>query len=517
MSETAQYSISDVKQAHQTLLIAENHRLAGELDRAQELYEQLLDQNPDYSAALISLGQIHMERRAYPAAFPHLVRAAMLNPKDWSILNDLGEVYLELDAVESAVRCLERALSLNPNQPNLLYTLGKARFHQADIPGAVELFERALANDPSHASAAVQLANCYASLKRHDDAAQTLESALQMPLTEDQKSLAYFTLNELPALPAEMDLLAAIDELNQAQTDDGDTASSLIKFTRGTTLHKLGRHEEAWQCWNDINGQIADRIKEQRETYLTQGKELVEAAANWTLAETSSAIPEGSDAPISLFILGPLHSGKHSVESLTASLEGVIKGSAHEIVRNTARRASQHAGLLTQDLLANLPEELNSSITRLYHAELKAAAGDAKVFTITHPGAIADAGRLVDCVPNTRFIFLKRDEDDIALRIFAQPYPPNTNQFAYNISDIYEYISQYHRMIDNWLEKLGNQAIAIQYDDVVADPKSAQARIAELCGLKPPSKPGRKINDDRGYAEPYGKWLHAARDGARAP
>lgn len=512
MSETAQYSISDVKHAHQALLTAENHRLSGELDRAQDIYEKLLEQNPDYTAALVSLSLTHRARQDDPAAFPHLVRAAMLNPGDWSILADLGAVYMELDANECAVRCLERALALSPNQANLLYILGKAHLNQANYALAAESFERALENDPEHASAAIHLANCYVNLERFKEAKQHIDSALQMPLTHDQKVLAYFTLNEFPSLPGDMDLLAAIDELDPAQPGNGETAPPAIMFVRGSTLHKLERHEEAWQCWMEINRRFADGVKAQRDIYLTQGAELLDKAANWTQQDSGVAEAEGVDAPISLFILGPFQSGNRSLEKLIASLDSVTDGREHEIAKNTASRASQSAGLLTQDLLANLPEDLNSSVTQLYHAELKTAAGDAAVLTITHPGAISDAGRLAQCVPNARFVFLKRNEDDIALRIFARAYLPGINQFAYDIPGIYEHISQYHQMIDNWMEKLGNRAMAVSYEEMVDDPKSTLASVAELCGLKLPAKFNQKIEDDRGCAEPYRAWLHAARD-----
>jgi hypothetical protein len=70
-------------------------------------------------------------------------------------------------------------------------------------------------------------------------------------------------------------------------------------------------------------------------------------------------------------------------------------------------------------------------------------------------------------------------------------------------------------MIDNWLEKLGDQAILIQYEDMVDDPKSTLSRLAEFCDVKLPSELSLNTSDDRGCAAPYRKWLHAARDGAK--
>jgi hypothetical protein len=135
---------------------------------------------------------------------------------------------------------------------------------------------------------------------------------------------------------------------------------------------------------------------------------------------------------------------------------------------------------------------------------------DARLLTITHPGSIFDVGRLVDCVPEARFIFMKRDLDDTAFRIFANLYSLNTNQFSNNINDIYEYLDLHNRLIDNWMDKLGSKAMTVSYEDLVENPQSTLTRVCKFCGLKPSSNPDLQIEDDRGCAEPYRKWLHDA-------
>ena len=49
--------------------------------------------------------------------------------------------------------------------------------------------------------------------------------------------------------------------------------------------------------------------------------------------------------------------------------------------------------------------------------------------------------------PNVRFIFVRRDHFDTALRIFMKPYRSG-NHYAYDLKSIFEHLAWYDRMID---------------------------------------------------------------------
>jgi hypothetical protein len=183
----------------------------------------------------------------------------------------------------------------------------------------------------------------------------------------------------------------------------------------------------------------------------------------------------------------------------------------HDLANSTARHVAQRAGLLTTFHLCELPGELDPIIAETYRERLLKCSGDADVVTITHPGALPDAGRLVDCAPKVKFVLMKRHEDDLAFRIFGRHYEENTNLNAYDLNAIYNDLSRQNALIDNWLEKLGKQAMLVNYEDMVADPKATLASVAKFCGLKLPAKLNPQVSDDRGCAEPYRKWLKQAR------
>jgi hypothetical protein len=102
--------------------------------------------------------------------------------------------------------------------------------------------------------------------------------------------------------------------------------------------------------------------------------------------------------------------------------------------------------------------------------------------TNTHPGMIDQIGRIAECVPNARFVFVKRDVNDIVLRILMKKYRSG-NHYAYNLPNARHYVSWYYAMVDTWQAKLPKISLCIDYNELVADPNFLSGRIAALPGL----------------------------------
>jgi tetratricopeptide (TPR) repeat protein len=511
---TPNVSITEVQRAHQELIAAENARVAGDLNGAQKRCQDLLEHHTDYFGARTTLALIHMQQGDFKRALPQLVKASMLNPNDSIILTNMGRVYLYLDAVESAVQVLEKAVEIDPYDSIALSLLGESYVLIFEYGKAMEYFKKAMEFDPSQTGAVIGLGSCYQQLGFNDEAIETFISAIQMPLTRDQQMLAYYTLSELPDLPANFDLLASINNVQNVHDGDLNLSQIYLECARATTFHKLGRHKDAWECWSAINSAIAENTAEMCEPFFLESQEHLDKATNWKFPEKQLSVKDSADTPVSLFILGPSRAGKSTLEEHLSYIDGLKIGDEYQIVSKTAQRVSQHAKMPTEKLLVNLPAIMNKSIAETYHAQLKEITGEAKALTMTNPGIIIDVGRLAECVSNARFVFVKRQMDDNAFKIFSKVYKIDTNFnfFASDIKEIYRYLTWYNTMIDNWMDKLGNRAMTLQYEDLVEKPISSLELVAEFCGFKPPDEPKQHIIDGRGCAEPYLTWLHAARD-----
>jgi hypothetical protein len=105
-----------------------------------------------------------------------------------------------------------------------------------------------------------------------------------------------------------------------------------------------------------------------------------------------------------------------------------------------------------------------------------------------------------------RFVFVKRDADDLAFRIFGRIYESG-HPYAYDLGSIRDHIAWYERTGSLLAEKLPAISLVVRYEDLVADPRAELARVARLCGMALPKGPLPPVDDDRGAATPYRRWL----------
>ena len=126
---------------------------------------------------------------------------------------------------------------------------------------------------------------------------------------------------------------------------------------------------------------------------------------------------------MSLFIVGPSRAGKSTLERLVSGLDGVKRGFESRLVEPAARRTSQLAGLLTVVDPVELPRSLDAQFRKTYLEDLGEFAPGARIVTDTHPGMISAVGRIAATIPNVRFVFIRRDPQDLALRIPHEAVP----------------------------------------------------------------------------------------------
>lgn len=487
--------------------LEEAERLRGlkEFARARSICDELLQSYPDYVGALHTLGLILADERDYTRAVSCLHRAAMLNRKDWRILTALSGVYLRLDAPHMAAQVLEQARRYKPDDAGVLVTLGEIYREEREYELAADAFEKARAFDPSLDAARIGLALCCTHLGRSSDVAEIASDLIE----RGSRSIrAISLLAHLPPSMVNIDVLALLDEAVPAKNQNEEEFQSLVAFSRAAALDKAARHAEAWD--NLVAANRIHRLQNQ-DKYRGSSRRQSEFLA-WLRSRTIDAKPLANGKakhPLSLFILGPSRSGKTTMEYLASLLPGVKRGYENPILENAVRTTFQAEGFLTRDLMIELPPALDDSCRQLYLEELSERAGSAKVFTNTHPGQIIDAARLAAVVPGVRFIFMKRNIDDLTLRIYMKKYGTG-NIYAYDIGTIRDYLAWYHNMMDVLASKLPRICRIIHYEEMIADPTRALSTVAELCGLPAPAGPVKTPGDDRGCAQSYAAFIAQA-------
>ena len=94
--------------------------------QAIEMYEQVLDLDPDHAAAHINLGTLHYNRQEYSLAEKHYRRAIEVDPRYALAHFDLGNVLDETGRVAEAIQTYSTALQLAPTYADAHYNLALA-------------------------------------------------------------------------------------------------------------------------------------------------------------------------------------------------------------------------------------------------------------------------------------------------------------------------------------------------------------------------------------------------------
>jgi Flp pilus assembly protein TadD len=492
-------SSDPARQARVQLEEAERLRCLGQHDRARAICEPLVARYGDYFGALHTLGLIYCDKRNYPVALGLLVRAAMLNPRSWRTLTVLSDVYLRLGAREMAAQTLEQARRIKPKDPDVLVMLGEIYQAESEYELGRDAYREALALAPSEV-AAMGFGACSAHLGEHAEAARAFEGLYERGVRSVD---LLYSLSMLPPALVNVDVLSAVGKLVRRQGEEAEFETS-VAFIRAAALDKAGRRAEAWGELVSANRAIFQRLQKDLPILAEERQKTIESLRKTTVKPAD----RGGDHPVSLFILGPSRSGKSSIESLLGATEGVKLGYENPIVENAVRGAFQMAGFLNTGLLDRLPAQSHSLCREIYLDELARRAESAKIFTNTHPVHIYYADSIAAIFPNVRFILLKRDLEDNALRVFMRRYNRG-NSYAYDLEAIREHLAWYSAMIDVLTEKLPNIVRVIHYEDMVADPAAALRTSLELCGLAMPATPLPDIGDDRGCALPYRQFMAA--------
>jgi tetratricopeptide (TPR) repeat protein len=489
-------------EAHNRLAEAEQLRLKGSLDKALSICDTLLSKHPNYVGALHTAGLICGDKRETQRAMSYLTRAVMLCPDNWSVLTALGSVYLQIGAREIAAKTLRQAAELSPDNSSIKAALAMAYHEEREYERAAEVYRDILARDGDFAAAAIGLARACVELGWHEEATRVLETLVRKG---ERGVRVLHVLARIPSSFHTIDIGSLAEEAKRTPSDLSGEFERTFAYLLAIVHSRKGNHAEAWKQLLRANKlSLATKEAERNQNAQRQKAALSHIAAN--KSRYAGRIADKSNHPLSVFVLGPSRSGKTTVEKLIAALEGVKLGYENPIADNAVRRTLQMAGFLASGSYMELPAALEATCRQKYLDELSRRTAGAQIFTNTDPSRIYDVPRIASIIPNARFVYVKRDPRDVALRIFMTMYRSG-NAYAYDLGSIFEHVAWYYDMIDAMAALFPQISTVIRYEDTVENPAAALKTLSELCGSKPTKGPLPDLGDDRGCSVPYHQYM----------
>ena len=269
-----------------------NHQ-AGDIGRAEQLYLEVVSEDPAQSVALHNLGLITHQKGNVDKARELLERALVNNGSDVAAWNNLGGMYQELGRLNDAARAYREAVSLSPAHPNTLYNLGWVLNDSGDTLGAVRCFRELVRTSPGDAENWHSLGVVQAGADDKEAAESAYRKAVSL---EPGFAAAWFglgnTLRQQDKLEEARDALATAVGL---QPDFPEARNNL-----GNVYRELGDPEQAIASFK----QSLVTTPQHLETYLNLASVLVHdedlPAAAAALEEAVGLFPDDYRAHLSL-------------------------------------------------------------------------------------------------------------------------------------------------------------------------------------------------------------------------
>jgi len=122
---------------------------SGQLDAAQDGYNQILTQQPRHGDALHLMGVLAAQRDTHAQAAEWIAQAIAVDPHKADYHYNLGIALQGLGQLPAAIASYDRAIDLQPGHTKAHTNCGNAWYLLGNFQAALESYEAALALDPA--------------------------------------------------------------------------------------------------------------------------------------------------------------------------------------------------------------------------------------------------------------------------------------------------------------------------------------------------------------------------------
>jgi predicted TPR repeat methyltransferase len=157
----------------------------GQLDAAEELYEQIIQHQPEHADAWHFRGLVALQAGRRDEALRFIDQAVALSPGYADALNNRGNVLFMMKRHEEALGAWQQALEVRPDMAEAHFNLG--RYHAAGdrVAEALAAFRKVLGLNPKRFEAYHQMAALLYAAGRIDEAAQVYREWIEVEPDND--------------------------------------------------------------------------------------------------------------------------------------------------------------------------------------------------------------------------------------------------------------------------------------------------------------------------------------------
>jgi protein O-GlcNAc transferase len=152
----------------------------GKLQEAEQLYQEILNSQPDDCNALHFLGVVYYCLKQYNLAISFIKKALLSKPDYFDAYNNLAIVLQEIGHLDEAVSCYQQAIQFHPVSYLPYYNLGNLFKEKGQFEKAIDCYQKALQANPDLIEAYTQLGRIFDERGQIESGISCYKYALQL-------------------------------------------------------------------------------------------------------------------------------------------------------------------------------------------------------------------------------------------------------------------------------------------------------------------------------------------------
>lgn len=164
----------------QAMTAAIQHHQAGRLPEAEQIYRQILAQQPDHPDALQNLGVLAAQTNHPDAAIQLLRQSLTIRPDCTDAYLNLAQVLMGAGRADEAMAAFEACTKLQPANADLTHNVATFLHRNGRVEQAMRFYRKTLELMPTHADAYSNMGLGLGDLGRFDEAVAALDQALKL-------------------------------------------------------------------------------------------------------------------------------------------------------------------------------------------------------------------------------------------------------------------------------------------------------------------------------------------------
>lgn len=416
----------------------------GDIKAAAQLYRQVLDKDPENASAFWGLGRIAMGIGKFRDAISLFDKAIDFLPSHPFPLIDIARAHEALREFDTAGEYFRRAATVAPDNASAQYTLGVHLSEAGAFSEAEEKFRASINFDPANAFAFYELSKLKTFTSQQDSDLEAIKELLAQPnLTPSNETAAHYALGK-------------------TYDDFGDIDNAFESFSKANAL----QHAQATFSVNDM------------KPYFQDVKQVFDAAF------FEACEPVASPPIVPIFIVGMPRTGSSLLEVILSRHREIVAGGEMPFLgRDVIGALSRQTKKTFPHACIGLQSDDCQGLAQIYYDAVETVASKLPYVTDKLPANFQSIGLIRKIMPGAKIINLRRDPMDVGFSIFRNFFNDNEPYFC-DLGEIGKYYKFYDELMAHWRRQLPGFIFDIDYENLVADPKTVVSGVLEFCGLK---------------------------------